>query len=146
MSILDQLQLDITTSLKSRDKLTADTLRGLKTRLQNESIAKMKELSPEEAMLIVRSEVKRRKEAVEEFAKAGRNELSEKENSEISILTRYLPPQATDEDVDKAIDEVLSTGEFTIKDFGKVMSQLKDKLGGTADMAAVSIKLKSKLT
>lgn len=146
MISISQIEEDLTASLKAKDRLKADVLRGLKTRLQNEKIAKMKDLSEAESVALVRSEVKRRKEAAAAFRNGGREELALKEEQEAEVLSRYLPAQISEDQVIALADQIIAESGFTAKDFGKAMATLKAKAGESADSAVLAKVLKEKLT
>lgn len=145
MISLSQIESDLKEALKARDQVAADTLRGLKTRIQNEQIAKIKELSDTEMVALVRSEVKRRKEAADSFTKGSRQELADKELKEAAILEKYLPAQMPEGDLATKIDQTISSMNAKAADFGKVMGKLKAELGDAADGATLARLLKEKL-
>lgn len=134
----------LTQALKARNSVAVDTLRMLKTRIQNEQIAKGKQLEESDLVALVRSEVKRRKEAAASFTDGNRPELAAKELAELEILSKYLPEGPSEAAITAAIDEMLAGGEFTQKDFGKLRGQLKGKFPD-ADGGLLSQLLKSKL-
>jgi uncharacterized protein len=140
---ISTIEQQFTEALKARNSVAVDTLRMLKTRIQNEQIAKGKPLEESDLVVLIRSEVKRRKEAAESFKTGGRQELADKELAELEILSKYLPQGPSDADITAAIDEMLAGGEFTQKDFGKLMGQLKAKFAD-ADGSQLSGLLKAK--
>jgi uncharacterized protein YqeY len=145
MVSLEQIEKDLSEALKKRDQLAMDTLRGLKTRLQNEKIAKLKDLTEDDITTLIKSEVKRRKEAATAFETGGRKEMAEKELTEASILEKYLPAQMSEEQIAQAIDKVIEADKPTAADFGKVMGKLKGQLGNTADGSILARILKERL-
>ena len=142
---LSQIESDLKAALKARDALVADTLRGLKSRIQNEQIAKMKELNEADIVALVRSEVKRRRDAVDAYQKGGRPELADKEQKEAEILQKYLPAQLSEQQVKASIEKVIIELGATAADFGKVMGKLKTQLGDQADGAMLAKLLKDRL-
>lgn len=139
MANLAEIESDVHTALKARDSLTADTLRGLKTRIQNEQIAQGHELSEEEIVALVSSEVKRRKEAAAAFTEGGRPELAEKELSESTILQKYLPAQVDEAQLKQEVEALVKeSGWSTKKDFGIAMAALKAKYGASADSGTLA--------
>lgn len=139
MATLAEIESDVHTALKSRDMVAADTLRGLKTRIQNEQIAQGHELNEDEVTVLVSSEVKRRKEAATAFTDGGRNELAEKELAEAEILQKYLPAQVSEEDISKTAQQMAQeSGWATKKDFGPAMAALKAKYGASADSSVLA--------
>ncbi len=144
MNLIKQLDADLTAALKRRDSLAADTLRGLKTRIKNEEIAKGGALDEAALLALVRSEVKRRKESVAAFEAGGRKDMAEKEQKELELLNAYLPAQPSAADTAAAVDAVVAQNNFTTKDFGQAMAKLKQQLP-TADGATLAKLLKEKL-
>jgi len=145
MLSLQQIESDLTVAIKAKNRLAMDTLRGLKLRLQNDRISKMRELTEADIVALVKSEIKRRKEAAEGFTAGGRNEMAEKEQAEAKILEGYMPRQMPEADILKTIDEIIAQNGFTAADFGKAMGQLKAKIGQNADGALMAKLLKEKL-
>lgn len=142
---LSEVETALQTALKARDQITADTLRALKTRIQNEQISKGSELSEPELLVLVQSEAKRRKEAATAFRDAGRTEQADKEESEYKILSVFLPEQVGEEEIEKVIDAKIAESGWTSKDFGSAMGALKGHFGNTADGALIAKILKQKL-
>jgi uncharacterized protein YqeY len=142
---LQQIESDLTTAMKAKDSVAVDTLRGLKTRIQNEQIAKMKDLTEADIVALIRSEVKKRKEAGEAFQKGDRAELSDKEFKEAAILEKYLPTQMTEEQIIPLVEKLVSENSFSAKDFGAAMGKLKAQVGDKADGATLAKILKEKL-
>ncbi len=145
MISLQQIEQDLTAAIKAKEKVAVDVLRGLKTRIANEKIAKGKDLSEEEIVVLIRSESKKRKEAAAVYMQGGRPELAEKETQEVSILEKYLPKQLSEEELGPIISSVIAENGFTQKDFGKAMGVLKAKVGSTVDGATLAKLLKELL-
>ncbi len=144
--ILKKIEDDFKASLKANNKLKSDVLRMLKSSIKNAEIEKRKELSPEEVMAILSKEMKKRKEAVELYKKGERQELADKEEQEIKVISAYLPEELSDDEIRqmvlKAIPEVKASGPA---DFGKVMGKLMSSLKGQADGNKVSGLVKEEL-
>ncbi len=150
MISLTQLEEDLKQAIKNRNQEMVDALRALKTRIQNEKIAKLgaaegREISLEDLVALVRSEIKKRKESAEAFQKGSRPEMAEKELKEVVILEAYLPAQMPESEIVKIINELLENNAYTSKDFGKAMGELKTKAGQAADGATLAKLLKEKL-
>ncbi len=145
MVTLQQIEEEIKTALKARDRVAADTLRGLKVRIQNEKIAKMRDLSDDELTALVKSEIKRRKEAAEAFVSGNRQDMADKELAESAILEKFLPEQMTEEQLKAIIDQAVTEQGYASQDFGKAMGYLKAKVGQAADGAMLAKLLKEKL-
>lgn len=142
---LSQIETELVTAIKAKDQMAVETLRGLKTRIQNEQIAKMKELAENDILSLVKSEVKRRKEAAESYTTGGRQELAQKELAEAKILEKYLPPQLSEGQVAEMAEKLITENGFKAADFGKAMGLLKAQVGQSADGAVLAKVLKEKL-
>ena len=122
MSLLKNITDEMYLSMKSGDKEKANTLRTLISKLKDQQIKLRKDISDEEALKIIKTLVKQRKESAEIYSKAGREELAEKENFEISILDNYLPKLMSEEDVLSLIKKIMDeTNAKYLSDIGKVM-------------------------
>jgi hypothetical protein len=143
-TLLSQIETDLTAAIKSKNSLALATLRGLKSRWHNETIVAGRELSEAEAIAVIRSEIKRRKEAVAAYHSGGRSELADKELAEAEILKTYLPQEPTEEEITAYIDQLLATESPQRGDFGKTMGKLKAQFPA-ADGAALAEILKAKL-
>ncbi|OGY45093.1 MAG: hypothetical protein A2729_05395 [Candidatus Buchananbacteria bacterium RIFCSPHIGHO2_01_FULL_39_14] len=148
MQILKQLDDDLTQALKQKNELAVLTLRQLKTALTNAEIGKKREaLTQDEAIKILRSEVKRRKDAAVLYQKGGRPELAEKEEKEIEIIRQYLPPELGEDEIRKKIKEIIAELRATeISQMGKVVGAVMKELGGSADGSVVSRLAKAELS
>lgn len=142
---LSTIEVDLKTAIKAKDQMVVDVLRGLKTRIQNEQIAKIKELSQDEIVSLVKSEIKKRKESAEAFAKGGRAEMAEKETKEMVVLEKYLPEQLSEQLLIEIIEKAITENNFVAKDFGVAMGILKKQTGNSADGALLARLLKEKL-
>jgi len=138
---------DVKTAMRSKDKERLGTLRLLTAAIKQIEVDKRIELDDEQVVAVVEKMLKQRKDSIEQFEKAGRNELAEIEIKEVAILKEFMPEQMSDAEVDALIDEAIDTsGAKEMKEMGKVMGILKPKLAGKADMGAVSGKIKAKLS
>ncbi|WP_284140441.1 MULTISPECIES: GatB/YqeY domain-containing protein [unclassified Virgibacillus] len=140
MSLLEQLNTDMKKAMKSKDKETLSVIRMVKASLQNESIKLGKsELSLDEELTILSRELKQRKDSLQEFRSAGREDLVEKLNVEIKILQEYMPAQLTEDELEAVVQETVEeVGASSKKDMGKVMSAIMPKVKGKADGALVN--------
>lgn len=143
----EKILKDIIEAMKSKDKDRLSTLRLLKGAMQLEEINKKRELKDEEVISLIAKQIKTRRESILEFEKANREDLKEKTQKEIDILTEYMPEQLSEEEVikeiDIAFDEVKPT---SMKDMKNLMTILNPKLKGKADMSFVSKIIKEKLS
>jgi uncharacterized protein YqeY len=128
MSLIEQIQKDITDAMKARDERRLSTLRMVKTALKNKEIEKMNPLTDQEGMQILSTLIKQRKDSMEQFAKGGRQELADKEAGEITIIETYLPKAASEDDIRTTVRAaVTEMGSPTMKDMGLVMKNTMAK-------------------
>ena len=146
MSLLTDLNEDIKTAMKARDKERLSVLRMIKASLQNEEISTGSELSGEEELTVLTREKKQRNDSLEEFKEAGRDDLIQGLEKELAIVNEYLPQQLSEEEVTAIVKETITeTGASSPKDMGKVMSALMPKVKGKADGKLVSRIVKNEL-
>jgi uncharacterized protein YqeY len=140
MTLNDQVGADIAAAMKARDASRLSALRMLKAAVMNKSVEKGRDLDDGEVLQVIASLVKQRRDSIEQFSKAGRTDLVEKETGELAVLQAYLPPSATAEEIDAAVAEAIKeTGATSPKDMGKVMKAVMPKLAGkNADGKAVN--------
>lgn len=137
---------DVKTAMRSKDKPRLGTLRLLTAAIKQIEVDQRVELDDDQIIAVIEKMLKQRKDSIEQFEKAGRNELAEIEINEVAILKEFMPAQLSDAEVETLIDDAIATtGASAMKDMGKVMGILKPKLAGKADMGAVSGKIKAKL-
>ena len=148
MTLNEKIISDLTAAMKAKDADRLSTLRMVKANLMNRQIEKGSELNDEEVTKALQSLVKQRRDSIEQYEKAGRNELAEKEAAEITVLEEYLPQAASTEEIDAAVTAAISeTGASSMKDMGAVMKAVTTKLAGkSADGKAVSEAVKAKLS
>ena len=147
MPLSDTINTDITAAMKSKDAPRLSALRMLKAAIMNKGVEKGRDLDDAEVLQVVSSLVKQRRDSVDQFSKAGRSDLVDKETAEIVILEAYLPPAASLEDVEAAVAAaVAETGASSPKDMGKVMKAVMPKLAGkNADGRAINEAVRRKL-
>ncbi|HLQ79260.1 MAG TPA: GatB/YqeY domain-containing protein [Terriglobia bacterium] len=147
MTLQEKIQSHMADAMRSKDALRLSVLRMMKTAVKNKEVEKMKSLEEPEVLAVLNALVKQRRDSVEQFRNGGREELAQKEESEIKVLQEYLPAAASDDDIRKAIEAAIQeTGAVTIKDMGKVMKATLALLSGkTADGSRVSQLVKEKL-
>ena len=146
MSLREKLLNDLKESMKNKDKETLSVIRMVKGAIQLEEINKKRELNDDEVVAIISKQIKQRKDANAEFEKGDRQDLIDKNNSEISILNRYMPEQLDSDEVEKIIDEkIQELGISSPKEMGKLMGALMPLLKGKTDMSMVNSIIKEKL-
>ena len=147
MPLMEQIQKDLVEAMRAKDELRLSVLRMVKSALKNKEIEKIRPLEDAEALQLLQTLVKQRRESVEMFAKGGRTELAEKETKEIAIIESYLPANASAEDVERAIDAAIAeTGANSAKQMGAVIKAARAKLEGkTVDGKALSDRVRTRL-
>ena len=147
MTLGEKIIADLTASMKAQDAPRTSTLRMVKAAMMNKQIEKGGQLDGEEISRLLRSLVKQRRDSIEQYEKAGRQELVDKESAEIQVIEGYLPQAASREEIEAAVAEAIaSSGASSIKDMGKVMKAAQAGLAGkNADGRVVSEIVKSKL-
>jgi hypothetical protein len=131
MSLIEQIQKDITTAMKARDEQRLSTLRMVKAALQNRAIEKMAPLDEKESQAVLATLIKQRKDSVEQFSKGGRQEMADKEASEIVMIEAYLPKAAGEAEVVAGVKAVIvEMGSPTMKDMGAVMKNVMARFAG----------------
>jgi hypothetical protein len=131
MALVDRIQKDLTDAMKSKDELRLSVLRMVKSAFKNKEIEKIRPLEEAEALQILQTLVKQRRESVEMFAKGGRTDLADKETREIAIIETYLPAGASAEEMDRAIEAAIAeTGANSPKQMGAVIKAARAKLEG----------------
>ena len=147
MSLSEQIISDLTASMKAQDAQRTSTLRMVKAAMMNRKIEKGGELDDDEMQKLLRSLVKQRRDSIEQYEKAGRQELVDKEQSEIAVIETYLPQAASLAEIEAAVTAAIAeTGASSIKDMGKVMKAAQAALAGkNADGKVVADTVKSKL-
>ncbi|WNB93480.1 GatB/YqeY domain-containing protein [Bacillus sp. NEB1478] len=139
MSLLDTLNQDMKQAMKDKDKLKLSVIRMLKASIQNEAIKLGRELNEEEELTVLVREMKQRKDSLQEFEKAGRDDLVAGLNEEIAVLTPYLPKQLSEEELIEIVAQTISeTGASSKAEMGKVMGALMPKVKGKADGGLVN--------
>ena len=134
-------------ALRGRDKQRLGVIRLILAAVKQREVDERIELDDAQINAVLDKMSKQRRDSLEQFEKAGRDDLVEQEKFELGILKAYLPEPLSDAEIGALIEEaVQTTGASSIKDMGKVMGLLKSKLQGRADMGAVSGKIKARLT
>ncbi|HOM86686.1 MAG TPA: GatB/YqeY domain-containing protein [Spirochaetota bacterium] len=134
MSILTTIESNLKDAMKSKNELLSSTLRMMKSDILYEKTKSTQELTDEKIIEVLTRSAKRRKEAIAEYEKAGRDDLARKEKQELEIIMQYLPQQMSADEIASHVDAVIaSMGTITNKDTGKVMGQVMKDLKGKAD-------------
>ena len=148
-TLKETIQHDLHTAMRGHDKVTAGTLRMVLTSVTNAEVAgdEARELSDDEVLKVIAKEAKKRKEASEAYAGAGRPELAEREDAELAVLEGYLPAQLDDAAIDAIVAEaVASTGATGMPQMGQVMKVAQAQVAGRADGGRVAARVKAALS
>jgi len=131
VSLNEQVAADLTAAMKAKDAARLSALRMLKAAVMNKEVEKGRTLEDAEVQQVIASLVKQRRDSIEQFEKAGRTDLVEKETGEVRILEHYLPPAVSQDEIDAAVAAAIAeTGASSLKDMGKVMKAVMLKLAG----------------
>lgn len=154
--ISEKLQEDLKQAQLARDEVKVSTLRLLLSEIKNTQIQKGAELSDEDIVSVIQKEAKKRRESIESFKAGNREDLAQKEQSELEILQAYLPAQLTSEELTKLVDEAITkleaegliaqAGAISLTEMGKVMSLVMGKVSGRADGGSISQLVKERLS
>lgn len=148
MTLREKLDADLKESMRARDQVRVDTIRGIKSAVKYKEVegGEVKVLDEPAIIKVIQGEIKKRKDSSEQFRAAARVDLAEKEEREAALLQAYLPQPLTTEEVEKLVDEAIAeTGAKTPKEMGLVMKAVQPKTAGRADGKVVSELVKKKL-
>ena len=144
--MVEELKKDMIEAMKAKDTFRLTVIRMVKAALDKERIDKKVEVTDDLLIDVVNKQIKMRNDSIEEFKKAGRDDLVKQTEDEVEILKKYLPEQLSEEEVISIIEEgINTTNASSMKDMGNVMKEITPKLKGKADMKFVSEVIKSKL-
>ncbi|HEC20131.1 MAG TPA: GatB/YqeY domain-containing protein [Gammaproteobacteria bacterium] len=145
-ALKQRLTEDMKAAMRSKDKSRLGVIRLVLAAIKQREVDERIELDDSQVLAVLDKMVKQRRDSVKQYEDAGRQELADQENYEISVLQEYLPAALSDAEIDALIkDAIASTGAESMKDMGKVMGVLKPQVQGRADMGAVSQRIKSQL-
>ncbi|QDK36283.1 GatB/YqeY domain-containing protein [Bdellovibrio sp. NC01] len=147
MELRDKIAADVKAAMIAKESAKLGALRMLQAAIKNREIDMRPDpITPEEVMNVVKKLVKQRKESIEQFQQAGRQDLVDQENAELKVLEVYLPAQMSREQIEALVTEVIAAlGAKTVKDMGPVMKETIARSGGAADNKVVSEVIKAKL-
>jgi uncharacterized protein len=148
MTLIERVNQDITAAMKAQQPVRLSALRMLKAAIMNKGIEKGHDLDDAEVVQVVASLVKQRRDSIEQFGKAGRQDLVDKETAEIGVLEVYQPPAVSSDEISAAVAAAIAeTGASSSKDTGKVMKAVMARLTGkTVDGRAVNEAVRAKLS
>jgi uncharacterized protein YqeY len=142
-----KISQDYVQAMKAQDKLRSSTLNFLRAQLKNVKIEKKVEtVTDVDAVAVIKKQIKQRQDSIEQYTKGGRQDLADKETAELNILKEYLPKELSESELKAIIAETLNETQATsVKDMGKVMKGVMDKVAGNADNKLVSDLVKQSL-
>ena len=147
MALKEKITVDMQDAMRSKDSEKLNAIRLLQSSIKQKEVDDRVEIDDTMILNIIEKMLKQRRDSIEAFKKANRNDLVVKEEFEVKLLQTYMPEPLSSEDVEKEIDSAIKAAEAkSMKDMGTVMSAVKLKVSGRANMAEVSQKIKEKLT
>jgi uncharacterized protein len=145
-TLKERITDDMKAAMRSGEKERLGVIRMITAAIKQREVDERITLDDTQVLSVLEKMIKQRKESLEQFKAGNRQDLADKESSEITLLQGYMPSQLSGAEIDVLIaDAVAATGATSIKDMGKVMGIIKGKAAGRADMAAVGAKIKAKL-
>ena len=146
MTLKERITEDMKAAMRASEKERLSTIRLVQAAIKQREVDERITLDDTQVLVVLEKMVKQRKESIAQFEQGGRKDLADKERREIELLQAYLPAQLSDSELDVLIREaVAATGAASLKDMGKVMSVVKSKAAGRADMAVVGARVKAVL-
>ena len=147
MSLQSEISAALKDAMRAKDEAKLASLRLVLTAIKNREKEVRRSLEDSEIISLISTQIKQRKESIDHYRKAGRDDLVKAEESELQILQAYMPEELSAEEMSQALDEVISeVGAVSIKDMGKVMKAAMAKLAGRADGRAINEMVKEKLS
>ena len=147
MALKEKITVDMQDAMRSKDSEKLNAIRLLQSSIKQKEVDDRVEINDTMILNIIEKMLKQRRDSIEAFKKANRNDLVAKEEFEVKLLQTYMPEPLSSEDVEKEIDSAIKAADAkSMKDMGTVMSAVKLKVSGRANMAEVSQKIKEKLT
>ena len=147
MSIRQTISDDMKTFMRAKDTARLGAIRLLQASIKQKEVDERIELNDDQILAVIQKMLKQRKDSIEAYQQANRQDLIDQEQLEIEVLTKYMPEPLSDEEINKFIEEaIVTTGAADMKDMGKVVGVLKSKVAGRADMGEVSKLVRQKLS
>ena len=147
MSIRQTISDDMKTFMRAKDTARLGAIRLLQASIKQKEVDERIELNDDQILAVIQKMLKQRKDSIEAYQQANRQDLIDQEELEIEVLTKYMPEPLSDEEINQFIEEAIeTTGAADMKDMGKVVGVLKSKVAGRADMGEVSKLVRQKLS
>ena len=143
----NQIIADMKSAMKAKDSATLKAVRMIVEAIKQKEVDTREELDDQGILAVIQKMVKQRKDSINQFTQAGRDDLVSVEEAELKVINLYMPKQLSESEIESVVDQVISqTGASGMQDMGKLMGVLKGELSGKADMGIVSKIIKSKLS
>lgn len=147
MSLQEQISAALKDAMRARDEVKMATLRLVLTAIKKREKEARSLLEDQEVISVITTQIKQRRESIEQYRKAGREDLAQTEENELQILQGYMPEQVSEEEISNTLDEIIAeVGAVSMKDMGKVMKAAMAKLAGKAEGGAINAMVKAKLS
>ena len=147
MSLQEQISAGLKDAMRARDEAKMTTLRLVLTAIKKREKEARSLLDDQEVISVITSQIKQRRESIEQYRKAGREDLAQTEENELQILQGYMPEQVSEEEISNTLDEIIAeVGAVSMKDMGKVMKAAMSRLAGKAEGGAINAMVKAKLS
>ena len=147
MSLQEQISAALKDAMRARDEVKMATLRLVLTAIKKREKEARSLLEDQEVISVITTQIKQRRESIEQYRQAGREDLAQTEERELQILHDYMPEQASEEEISNILDEIIAeVGAVSMKDMGKVMKAAMAKLAGKAEGGAINAMVKAKLS
>jgi len=143
----NQIIADMKSAMKAKDSATLKAVRMIVEAIKQKEVDTREDLDDQGILAVIQKMVKQRKDSIDQFTQAGRDDLVSVEEAELKVINLYMPKQLSESEIESVVDQVISqTGASGMQDMGKLMGVLKGELSGKADMGIVSKIIKSKLS
>ncbi|MEE8621005.1 MAG: GatB/YqeY domain-containing protein [Syntrophobacteria bacterium] len=147
MSLQEQISAALKDAMRARDEVKMATLRLVLTAIKNREKEARSLLEDQEVISVITTQIKQRRESIEQYRQADREDLAQREENELQILQGYMPEQVSEEEISNTLDEIIAeVGAVSMKDMGKVMKAAMAKLAGKAEGGAINAMVKEKLS
>ena len=147
MSFYAEIDAKLKEALKTKDRITLDTLRGLRAAIKNKEVELQRKLTEAEFYQLVAKQIRQREDAIAQFKKVNRLDLAEKEEKELEILKQFMPPPLSDDELEQLVRQVIAeVGAKGPQDMGRVMKEIMPRVSGRADGKRVSALVKQILS
>jgi len=144
LSLKEQITEDMKSAMRAKDTARLETIRMLRAAIQRKEVDEQVALDDDAVLAVIEKQIKQSRDSIEQFKAGNRQDLADKEQASVDILSEYLPEPLSDAELDGLIQKAIAeTGAGTMKDMGKVMGRLKPQMQGRADMSQVSAKIKA---